>query len=63
MSELEALRWLQKQPGMVMTVYKDGRIALFLEARLFTKGQGILGAVIAAKKILDEEVITPVESW
>ena len=63
MSELEALRWLQKQPGIVMTVYRDGRVALFLEGRLFTKGQGILGAVIAAKDILDKEAITPVESW
>ena len=55
MTELQAARWLEKQPGMVMTVQKDGRMALFMEGRLFVKGKGILGAVIAAKKIFDNE--------
>ena len=53
MTELDAARWLQKQAGIVITVYKDGRVALFMEGLLFCKGEGFLGAVIKARKILE----------
>lgn len=52
MTELEALRWVQDQPGLKMLVGKDRRITLTNGQTVEISGNGLLDTVVKLQNVL-----------
>ena len=52
MTELDATRWVQDQPGLKLVVGKDREITITNGVTVEVKAIGILAAVIEIQKIL-----------
>lgn len=54
MTELDAMRWIQNQPGLTMRVGKNKHITLTNGVNVYAEGIGMLGAVIRMQQILKQ---------